>query len=130
MALKQIKFAPKVDARVSAEEAGKVTGFRVSLEVDGAPEGQEKFVRTGELADFGQVELAEGKHTLTFRTYAMKANGLSSKSPHVQDYPYEAKDNVEPGEAGDGEVTIEDVGSTAETPTVLRPSAEGPQQSF
>jgi len=107
MPLKRIRFTPKV----TGPDADKVVGFRVRLEVDGAPQGDEKYVRKGDKADFGEIELAVGRHELTARVYNMKADGLSSDKAHIQKYPYEAKDTVPPPEAEDGEFEVEDVGA-------------------
>lgn len=121
MARKHITFTPKVSqARLDKE---KVTSHTVRAELDGAPLGDPRSVGLQQPADFGEQEVAEGNHVLVFYVTDLDARGNAGRE-HRQEYTFEAIDTTPPGEAEDGDVSVEDVedaGPAAESVTDLGP---------
>jgi hypothetical protein len=117
--MKRFRFTPSA----AGPHADQVVNHRVSLEIDGAPQGGEVVIRRGDTGDFGHIDLAEGKHTAVWRIYNVKANGATSKDAFVQTEEFEVTDTAPADPAEAGRMTVEDEPADAadaeEAPTDL-----------
>jgi hypothetical protein len=122
---KRIRFTPSA----TGPHADQIVNHRVSLEIDGAPQGGEVVIPRGETGDFGHIDLAEGKHTAVFRIYNVKANGSANKQPFVETDEIEVADTSEPDPAEAGQMVVEDepadaadaTGAEAQVPDLSTP---------